>query len=138
MSFLFGHPNQDKAQYDASNKAITQLLSQNADTFNFLKSTATPLITQGAQTLQAPLDYYNKLFSGDRATASAALGPALDTQKMNQQTMLQNVDKFAPRGGARTSTTASSDTARDAQLTKLLQSLKPASADALSSLGLNI
>lgn len=140
MSFLgslFGGGN-DKKQYDASNAQVSQLLQQNADTSSFLKGQGAPLISQGAATLQGPLDYYNKLFSGDRATASAALGPALDTLKMNQQQSLQNVDKFAPRGGGRTATTASSDTARDAQLSKLLMSTKPAAGDALASAGLNL
>lgn len=140
MSFLgslFGG-GKDASMYNASNAQVADLLKQNADTSSFLKNTGVPLITQGAQTLQAPLDYYNKLFSGDRTTASNALGPALDTQKNNEQTMLQNVNKFAPRGGGRTATVASSDTARSAELTKLLQGLKPAAGDALTSAGLNL
>lgn len=140
MSFfgaLFGG-GKDNQMYNASNAQISDLLAQNKDTSSFLKTTGGPLISTGAQALSAPMEYYQKLFSGDRTTASNAIGPALDTQKMNQQTMLQNVNKFAPRGGGRTATVASSDTARSAELTKLLQVLKPAAGDAIASLGLNI
>lgn len=140
MSFLgslFGGGG-DKSQYDASNQQISQVLNQQSANSKFLQSTASPLITQGAQTLQAPLDYYNKLFSGDRTTASAALGPQLDVLKQNRQAQLNQVSQFAPRGGSRTSADAGSDTASDASLSNLLMSLKPAAADSLTSAGLNL
>lgn len=123
----------------AQQKQATALTQQQLDTqkqiTDFLTKTGGDLIGKGTSQLQGPLDYYNKLISGDRTAASSAVGPALSTLKNNQFSNLNNILKFSPRGGARGSSIGASDVASNASLTNILQNLKPNAIAGVTDIG---
>lgn len=123
------------AQQKQADTLAQQQLDNQKQITNFLTTKGGGLIDSGISTLQGPLDYYNKLLSGDRTAASGAVGPALSTLKNNQFTNLNNILKFSPRGGARGSAIGASDVASNASLTNILQNLKPMAISGVTDIG---
>lgn len=96
------------------------------------------ILGTGIGTLQAPVDFYSKLLSGDPATMTSALAPTASAIEAQYQPLISNAQMNMPRGGFSASTAAELPFTIAGEVGKTAETLQPAAASALSQLGLDV
>lgn len=81
--------------------AQNDLTKQEAQASKFGLSQAEGTIPQGTAALQAPLNFFQALASGDRNTIMGVLSPEISTLTSQYDTGRSSAEEFAPRGGGR-------------------------------------
>lgn len=127
-----------KKQSSAINKqtqAISPLIQQQADSSKWSLSQAQTDIPAARAALKGPLDFWNKILSGDRNAMSSVLGPENDTIAARDALATRNLSEFAPRGGRRTLMLGDQPFQTATDYNKTLLSLRPQAAGQVTSLG---
>jgi hypothetical protein len=78
-----------------------QLTGAETDVVKFGLSQAKGVIPQATQAMQAPLNFFQQLLSGDRSTVMSALSPEISSLTASYDTGRKTSEEFAPRGGGR-------------------------------------
>lgn len=89
----------------------------------------------GMSTLNAPIDFYKKLISGDPATMTAALGPTASLIGQQYAGVQQNATNNLPGGGYRSVVQAGIPQAQAAAVGNAAEGLQSTAAQALGQLG---
>lgn len=89
----------------------------------------------GLNTLNAPIDFYTKILSGDPAAIQQALAPTANAISQQYEAAKTGASEGMPAGGFRSTTLAGLPFAQAAQVGNAALGLQPAAANALGQLG---
>jgi hypothetical protein len=127
-------------ELSAEAKQAQQGLLANQQTGQQYASQINPYMTgfygQAQQGIQAPMDYYAKLLSGDKAAMAEAIAPEAQRIGSNYAMASNTARTVMPRGGYASTTMANLPFRQAGEINTLLQTLRPGAAAAMGTLGL--
>lgn len=127
MGGLFGGGGQSGAQ-----KRLTDVQTQAA---KLGVSEATTALPEARTTLEAPLNFFQALLSGDRSTIMSALAPEIQTLSANYDTGRKTAEEFAPRGGGRAAALEALPFQKAGQIETLVQGARSEGAIGMEQIG---
>lgn len=123
--------SQQKAALDAQ----TQLAQQQTANAKAGAGLSTQYSGMAAPALTNALSYWQSLLGGDRTAMSSVLGPEIEQYKQGTATATDNLNQFAPRGGARTSTLAELPYSTARTIGDMFATVRPVAAAQTGALG---
>lgn len=128
-----------KKSADSAAKKQQQLMSpliqSQADASKWSLDQAKIDIPNARNSLQGPLDFWNKILKGDRNAAMSVAGPSADQLAGQTAAANRTQAEFAPRGGRRTLMLGESPMGVTTSLNQGLLALRPTAADETKSIG---
>lgn len=113
-------------------QAMTQLGSNAPQTAGF----GGQLVAPGIANTNTAANFFRTLFSGDRASTTAALQPDINRIREGQQQTLQAASTLMPRGGGRSGTLFQLPFQTNSMIQNLFNGARTAAGTALGNLGL--
>jgi hypothetical protein len=126
MCFLTSCSGQSGAQ-----KKLTGVETQ-AATYGLTQAQQT--IPQATSALQAPLNFFQSLLSGNRNEIMSALSPSISTLSSEYDTGRKTAQEFAPRGGGRAAALEEEPFQEASQIESLVQGAQTEGAQGVASI----
>jgi predicted ATPase len=114
---------------------IRRLLGIKEGQASFAFDMAKDLLPKSQQTMQAPIDYWMKLLSGDQQAMQEAIAPEAGRIISQYDTASKAVRELAPRSGQRAGSLSDISFRKLSDVASLTAGVRPKAADALSGLG---
>ena len=94
--------------------------------------------SEGVSSLQAPMQYFSKLLSGDPTATASAIQPAASQVMGQYDAAYKNITDNSARGGQRSGAIAENQNQKAGAVSSLISGVMPAAAAGLGQLGTSL